>query len=77
MTPSAQCPSTPISSTCDEEVEGSSDYGSTEDSATCKCMENDGEISGAVQCLCGIDREFEEPNLETNKDIERDELAVN
>ncbi|CAG8685161.1 1998_t:CDS:2, partial [Funneliformis mosseae] len=77
-----QLPNTPISSTCGEEVdEGSSDYGSTEDTTLCKCMENNGEVSGApVQCFCAIDQEcFEEvgqkldvtnePDLETDRVI--------
>lgn len=91
LTPSTQRPSTPISSTCDDEVEeGSSDYGSTEDTASCKCMENNnGEVPGApAQYFCGIGREcFEEvgqkldvssePDLETDRVIESDELVVN
>jgi len=90
LTPTRR-PSTPISSTCDEEVEeGSSDYGSTEDTAPCKCTENNnGEVPETpVQCFCGIDREcFEEvgqkldvsseSDLETDRVIERDELVVN
>ncbi|GET62971.1 alpha-taxilin, putative [Rhizophagus irregularis DAOM 181602=DAOM 197198] len=84
-------PSTPISSTCEEEVEeGSSDYGSTEDTAPCKCTEhNNGEVTEIpAQCFFEIDREcFEvgqkldasgESDLETDRVIiERDELVVN
>jgi hypothetical protein len=83
-------PSTPISSTCEEVEEGSSDYGSTEDTTPCKCTENNNGVVTEIpaQCFCGIDREcFEEirqkldvsgePYLETDRVIERDELVVN
>ncbi|KAG9293690.1 hypothetical protein G9A89_019027 [Geosiphon pyriformis] len=55
---STQRPSTPVSSTAEDDMEeGSSDYGSTEEVGQCPCGDNHQDIiqEGKSECVCGMD----------------------